>query len=705
MNKDNLETISGCFVYTIYKSDNYMVCKFETEDDTITVTGAAFDYIKGEKYTLNGEFVDHPKYGFQFNIFTISRFIPNKEDEIIRFLSSKAFPSIGKKAAKKIYERLGEDCLNRLFDNPSLAYTVDLNAKQIKGLLTGIENMNDETNEAILLLVSSGFSNSEANRIYYEFKDNTMFILNDNPFRIYLDIPGMPFSKVLQCAKTIEFEDKEIKFKEAYLIYIFKELTFNSGHTYLEYEEFQKVYEKDYYDLDEILDICINDGQIILENNKYYYKQEYYDEVYIANFLKSFTKEHLSSDDLLLNDYIEEYENLYNIKYDNLQIEAIKSFFEQKFSLIIGGPGTGKTTIIKTLVSMFKDINPYNNIIVIAPTGRAAKRVNEICDVESKTIHSLLKWNKEDNSFVHKEDNPILYDCLIIDEFSMVDNNLFASLLKASAHVKKICIIGDNKQLPSIRQGNLLNDLISSNIFKITYLKYNYRQKEGNDIISLANDIANLNVDFDSYNNDVSFIDINTVNVAKLINMIKTDLNEGNELDDIQILSPMYKGEYGIDNLNVVLQNSFNPKAINKNEKKIGKFIFRENDKILQLKNRPNDDVYNGDIGVLEEINDKEKTLTINYQGVLIFYEFNDTADISLAYAMSVHKAQGSEYNIVYFICSKNHKNMLYKQLIYTAISRAKSKLVIIGDKNAFFNGINRELTLRKTTLLNRLIN
>ena len=234
-------------------------------------------------------------------------------------------------------------------------------------------------------------------------------------------------------------------------------------------------------------------------------------------------------------------------------------------------------------------------------------------------------------------------------------------------------------------------------------MKYNYRQKEGNDIIKLANDIANLNVDFDSYNDDVTFLDINKVNVANLINMINNDLNEGNDLDDIQILSPMYKGEYGIDNLNVVLQNSFNPKAINKNEKKIGKFIFRENDKILQLKNRPNDDVYNGDIGVLEEVNEREKTLTINYQGVLIFYEFNDTADISLAYAMSVHKAQGSEYNIVYFICSKSHMNMLYRQLIYTAISRAKSKLVIIGDKNAFFNGIKRELTLRKTTLLSRL--
>lgn len=703
MNKENLETISGAFVYTIYKSDNYMVCKFETEDDTITVTGNSFDYIKGEKYTLNGEYIDHPKYGFQFNIFTISRFIPNKEDEIIRFLSSKAFPAIGKKAAKKIYEKLGEDCLNKLFDNPNLAYAIDLNAKQIKGLLTGIENMNDETNEAILLLISSGFSNSEANRIYYEFKENTMFIINFNPFRIYLDIPGMSFSKVLQCAKTIEFEDKEIKFKEAYLVYIFKELTFNSGHTYLEYEEFRKVYEKDYHDLDDILDICIKDGEIILEDNRYYYKQEFYDEVYIANYLKEFTKGKISNDDMLLNDYIEEYENLYQIKYDDLQKEAIRSFFEQKFSLIIGGPGTGKTTLIKTLVSMFKDINPYNNIIVIAPTGRAAKRVNEICDVESKTIHSLLKWNKEDNTFVHKEDNPILYDCLIIDEFSMVDNNLFASLLKASINVKKICIIGDNKQLPSIRQGNLLNDLIESNIFKITYLKYNYRQKEGNDIINLANDIANLSVDFDSYNNDVSFLDINSINIANLINMINNDLNEGNVLDDIQILSPMYKGEYGIDNLNVVLQNSFNPKAINKNEKRIGKFIFRENDKILQLKNRPNDDVYNGDIGILEEVNEKEKNLIINYQGGLIFYEFNDTADISLAYAMSVHKAQGSEYNIVYFICSKAHTNMLYKQLIYTAISRAKNKLVIIGDKNAFFNGIKRELTLRRTTLLNRL--
>ncbi|MEE3426256.1 MAG: AAA family ATPase, partial [Erysipelotrichaceae bacterium] len=323
-------------------------------------------------------------------------------------------------------------------------------------------------------------------------------------------------------------------------------------------------------------------------------------------------------------------EDKLSISYHEIQKEAIFRFFSNSISIIVGGPGTGKTTMIKALSEIFKQLYPFGNLIVTAPTGRAAKRINEICDVESKTIHSLLKWNKENNTFIYNVENPLIYDTLIIDEFSMVDNSLFASLLKACGRVKKICIIGDNNQLPSIRPGNLLNDLIDSGKIPVTLLEHNYRQSKGNEIIALAADIRNNDVDLKRFENDITFFDIRH-DRFDLVSLIKEDIKEGYMLDEIQVLAPMYKGEWGIDSLNYSLQEAFNPKDPYKKEKKSGKYIYRENDKILQLKNRPNDDVYNGDIGILEDIDDKEKSLMVNYSGTYVFYPFEELDDISLA--------------------------------------------------------------------------
>lgn len=702
MNKESYKSIEGNFVFTIFKSDSFMVSRFKTNEDEIIVTGPSFEYLKTDKYQLFGDYNDHPKYGFQFNYIAIERCLPNKRDDIIKFLSSNIFKGIGKKVATRIYECFGDDCLLKIKQDPSIIDELKLTNKQILSIKEGLEKLNDEINEIILLLISTGFSNNEARRIYYFYLDKTLAVLNDNPYHFYLDLPNMSFIKVHNCVKNLDFENKEIKFKEAYLIYLFKEISFLKGDTYLNYEDFSNNYLKNYSDLDEIINYCLQDNQLILNDDKYYYFQEYDDEKTIANYLKKHN-DHYDVDTNRINEALKDNEYEFNIEYDLDQKEAIISFFENQFSIIIGGPGSGKTTIIRTLVSLFKLFYQYNNIIVVAPTGRAAKRINEMCDVESKTIHSLLKWNKDTNTFIHNEENPVLYDCLIIDEFSMVDNNLFSSLLKACQYVNKICIIGDINQLPSIRQGLLLKDLIDSHLFKTTYLSYNHRQKEGNDIINLSRDIVNNEIKLNEYNNDIEFIDINQFNLNKLIEMIQNNINDGIDLDDIQILSPMYVGEYGIDHLNNYLQEIFNPKEKNKKEKKFGKYIFREKDKILQLKNRPMDDVYNGDIGILEEIDEIDKCFLIDYSGTKVLYDNKDLEEISLAYALSVHKAQGSEYKIVYYFCSKAHTRMQYKQLIYTAVSRAKNKLIIIGDIDVFVSGIKKELNKRKTTLLDFL--
>ena len=700
-----IEKIIGVFVVTIYKSDNYMVSKFKTKEGQITVTGPAFEYDARQKYVLSGTYIDHPKYGHQFSIISIEKYLSDNKDEIISFLSSDLFTGIGKKVALKIYNYFGDDTLKKLKDNPSLIYELkDISKKQSESIIEGFESLNNPETNTIFHLISNGFSNSEAKKIFNKFKLDTLDISQSNPFKFYTDVYGIGFDKVKEYASKIEFCDAEIKYAEAYLIYLINEYTFNNGDTYINIDVLFKMLNKYLYNIDfnELIDKAIEDKYLVKEDDRLYLADDYYDEIFIANSLKRYLSDDVF-EEFIVNYEIESLEDEYGIKYDILQKDAILNFFKHNMSIIIGGPGTGKTTIVKAMVNIFKKLSPFENLIVVAPTGRAAKRINEICDVESKTIHSLLKWDKETNIFVHDSDNPLMYDVIIIDEFSMVDNSLFASLLKASQKVKKICIIGDNNQLPSIRPGFVLNNLIDSNLFITTYLKFNYRQNRGSEIIKLCDDIKNGNLDLNKYHKDIQFVDINNENYS-LSDSIKDDINNGYPLNEIQVLTPMYKGKWGIDNLNKNLQAVFNPKDISKVEKQFGDFIFREQDKILQLKNRPNDDVYNGDIGILEEIDLHEKSLLVRYNDVLVFYNYDELIDISLAYALSVHKSQGSEYQVVYFVVSKYNLYMLNRNLIYTAVSRAKNKLVIISDEEIMKQGIQKLMKERNTTLLKRLL-
>ena len=694
-----IDLLEGEFTHIIYKSENYMVSRFKTQDSTITVTGPAFDFERNEKYILTGTYVDHPRYGFQFSMLTVEKYISSQKDEIVSFLAGKSFPGIGKKAALKIYDHFGSETLKILKEDPQRIFEVDLNDKQIASLVEGFEAMSDPEKETMLYLVSNGFNNVEAQKIFNRFKLATKEVGQDNPFRYYNEIYGISFDKVRNFARTIDFEDKENKYREAYLLYLMNESTFNSGDTFLYYDRLLNML--DYYggmdNIEEILERCIEKHYIYRDKDRLYLYEDRMDEEFIAGYIRQFSST-LKCDDIDIEEGIQMSENEFGISYHPKQKEAIRAFFENDISIIVGGPGTGKTTIVKAMSAIFKEVFPFSNLIVVAPTGRAAKRINEICSVESKTIHSLLRWNKEDNSFVFNIDNPIMYDALIIDEFSMVDNNLFASLLKACSRVKKICIIGDNDQLPSIRPGNVLNDLIDSQVIPVSKLEFNYRQNEDNEIVRLAYAIRNNDVDLDEFNRDIHFYDIER-DRFDLIGLIKEDINEGYGLDEIQILAPMYKGEWGIDNLNLQLQSSFNPPSFDKNEKRSGKVCFRENDKILQLKNRPSDDVYNGDIGILEEIDDKEKCLMVNYTGTYVFYQYEELSDIALAYALSVHKSQGSEYQVVYFIFNRGNLHMLNRNLIYTAISRAKKKLVLIGDQLLLKEGLSRQMKKRNTTL------
>ena len=363
-------------------------------------------------------------------------------------------------------------------------------------------------------------------------------------------------------------------------------------------------------------------------------------------------------------------------------------------------------------IALYKKVEPHRQIALVAPTGRAAKRLSEACDLPASTIHRLLKWDINTNTFNHDKDHPIDVDLLIIDEFSMVDSYLFSRLLLACDHVSKILLIGDEAQLPSIAPGQVLYDLIETKQIECVFLKHIFRQHQHSGIISISHGLRNNELDvlsqMDKFS-DIHFYPATDTRIQGFVSkIIQKAVNDGYDLYDFQVLSPMYQGAAGIDALNELLQEIVNPKADFKNEVKIYNHVFREGDKVLQLKNRPDDNVFNGDLGIIIEIQKRDgiyyhqDKVIVDFEGDIVEYTSQDFNQITLAYCMSIHKAQGSEFKIVVIPFSLSHRRMLKKNLIYTGMTRAKQALFLIGDKQAFIEGVYQTESHRETTLQER---
>ena len=380
--------------------------------------------------------------------------------------------------------------------------------------------------------------------------------------------------------------------------------------------------------------------------------------------------------------------------------------------ILTGGPGTGKTTTVKALIRMYRSLYPNESISLVAPTGRAAKRLSELTGLEACTIHRELKWDLHKNTFAMNKNNPLSSEVLIIDEFSMVDSLLLSKLFEACRKVHKVLFIGDYHQLPSVAPGNVLKDFIESHL-KVIELDEIYRQAKDSGIVQLAHQLIHQEVHdlslFDQYK-DINFFNSTNFEVVKNVVMIvKKAIESGYDQNDIQVLAPIYKGVAGIDALNLALQEVFNPKE-DQDEYRIGQTVYRVGDKILQTKNRPDDDVYNGDIGVLVEIGRKdgfeylEDTLIVDFDGNFVEYTSKDFLTFTLAYCMSIHKAQGNEFKIVIMPVLDDYYIMLKRNLIYTGLTRAKQSLFILGSPKAFLYGIqNVKDAKRKTTLTSKI--
>ena len=727
--------IKGIYKQSIFKSDKgYVIGLFrvletnmpdmlEYVNKTITFTGYFADLIENDKYIFYGNLVDHPKYGLQFSVSEYERVKPSDREGIIEFLSSSLFYGIGESMAKKIVDKLGDDALNLIIKDKTCLYQVPRLSEEKINLIYNTLIKYEESHAVIVKLTEMGFTMRDSLNIYNTYKDNTIRIIENNIYRLIDDIPDIGFKKVDDIAVNMSSDKYNMDRIKACIVYIMKELTFKNGDTYLSYGE---IYEGvSYYlngDIDNnIYDEAISelDGElkIKIEDDRYYIYEEYESEEYIASKIN-----------YLINKPTDTYKNIYTkisalekdygIEYSDMQKDAIVKALENNILIITGGPGTGKTTIIKAIVSLYKELNKLSdkdfikNIALLAPTGRASKRMSESTNLPATTIHRFLKWNKELDEFMVNEYDPDPSNLIIVDEVSMIDNKLMASLLRGLTNNIKLVLVGDYNQLPSVGLGNILKDLIDSEIVDTIELDLLYRQDETSYIPILADDIKNNNLDYDSYvdKDDYKFLECPSDSIIpSLINICRMAIDKGYDYKKVQVMAPMYAGVNGIDNINKVLQGIFNESDTNKKEIKFGDVVYRENDKVLQLVNDPDNNVFNGDIGTIKFINYKGDSdtpeITIDYDGILVTYPYKDFNKFKHGYIISVHKSQGSEFDLVIILLCSSFRRMLYKKLIYTAVTRAKRRLILIGEKNAFLYGVNNTSeVVRKTTLKERLL-
>lgn len=718
-------------IVTVQKSS------FDWIDPEIVITGN-FDELEQEHtYKFYGQKVNHPKYGQQFKCSHYQKNNPTDRKSLITYFSSSEFPGIGVKTAQKIVDALGDNAIKRLVTNPKVADQLPLKADKKKVLLDRI-NATYHSEEVIVQLNRLGFGNKLAFKIFNQYKADTLTILQQNPYQLIQDIKGIGFKRADNLAEQFQLPSNYPQRLEAGLWHVLNFLISSTGDTYVQKNDLLQQTLKLLNDsreqkinLDELeksLINLVNQDQIKHEQNCYSPRFLYDDEWVISRQLKILADDFQSPNYSLnkVQEVLQRIEADFNISYDKNQVNAIFQGVNSSVLLLTGGPGTGKTTIINGLVSAFAELHNYSLNIddysdepfpvrLAAPTGRAAKHLSESTELPASTIHRLLGLTgQEDTS--NLDMNYITGKLLIIDETSMVDTELFKLLVSALAPGMQLVLVGDRDQLPSVGAGQVFSDLISSQAFQTVQLKKIYRQSVDSTIINLAHEINTGTINEKLFHNypDRSFIECSAQQVGSVLQqIIAKSQQKGFNIDTLQVLAPMYRGPAGIDYLNQLLQNTLNPKAERTKTINFGNIEYRIGDKIVHLVNNVEANVFNGEIGEIIGITSKKylpvtdrnkgDLVTLNFDGQKVDYYKSDLAKISLAYCTSIHKAQGSEFNLVILVLVNQHARMLKRNLLYTAITRAKSKLIMLGNRQAYERAIADNSGFRHTMLKNRV--
>ena len=704
---------SGYVVALFRVKETNDVAMKEKVNKSITVTGVFTDVNIDISMILYGNYIHNEKFGMQYAVDSYEIEMPTTKDAIIEFLASSFIDGCGEKTAKKIVNHFGEKTLEKIKENRD-------NLLEIEGMTTiraakiynSLQNYN-KSSEAILKFQNLGFTIEECSKIYNKFKDRIDEVLGD----AFYDLKEIIDFRKLDSIYMNNFgNDTSVRIHACFLETM-QLLSNYNGDTYYYREEISNTLDKEFNIilteevLEEILKELVDNKQIVLVDRKIYLAKYYGFEENIAESLKKIDSKVVDKISKI-EEKLKDLEDRIGINYNADQEKAIISALSNNVTIISGGPGTGKTTIINAITKLYiedKKLGPADileNIALLAPTGRASKKMASSTNLPAYTIHRYLKWYKDSNDFFYNEFNKTNHRLIIVDEVSMIDIELFNALLNGISPGVKLILVGDTFQLPSVGPGLVLDDLIGSDYFNFVPLNQIYRQSDNSYIPYLAKEIKNndLSEEFLTKKDDYSFFQTKSSQIKDAIEqIIKISLGKKIDEKSMQILAPMYKGENGIDNLNNILQKIYNPASSGKNEITYLDVIYREGDKVLQLVNDLDNNVFNGDIGYIESINGNK--IEIDFEGNIVEYEKKNLKQIKHAYAITIHKSQGSEFEHVIMPISNSYYKMLYNKLIYTGVSRAKKTLTIVGDPHSFAKAVaNNYSANRKTSLKTKII-
>lgn len=721
------EVINGYVDHIIYRNaDNgYTVLVMICDEEEVTCVGTFSDIAEGENIEAHGSYTDHPTYGRQFTVKSFEEKAPKDEMAIERYLGSGAIKGVGIALAARIVRRFKSDTFRIIEEEPErLAEVKGISERKAMEIADQV-NAKRDLRQAMIFLQQYGISTTLAVKIYNTYGQEIYGILKENPYRMADDVEGVGFRTADEIASRVGIRtDSDFRIRSG-IQYALLQAS-NEGHTYLPMPELTQrasnllqiepeYIEKHYMNL-------AMDRKIIMrqvdDTTQIYASSFFYMEANTATMLKQLNAS-FDVPDIEIEERLRQIEKQTKMDLDEHQVEAVKEAVRNGLLVITGGPGTGKTTTINTIIRYFE--LEGMDIFLAAPTGRAAKRMSETTGFEARTIHRMLELNggMEGNAgFERNEQNPLETDVIIIDEMSMVDISLMYSLLKAIAAGTRLILVGDVNQLPSVGPGSVLKDIIDSNEFHTVKLTKIFRQASTSDIIVNAHKI-NRGEPVSLDNKSMDFFFLKRYEADKIINvtlqLIKQKLPKfvGASEYDIQVLTPMRKGLLGVERLNGILQMYLNPADQRKREKEHGSTIFREGDKVMQTKNNyqleweirskyglcidKGTGIFNGDMGIIEEINDFAETMTVSFdEGRMVEYPYKLLDELELAYAVTIHKSQGSEYPAVVIPLLSGPRMLMNRNLLYTAVTRAKKCVTIVGNDTTFNQMIENNSQLKR---------
>lgn len=700
------------------------------DDFEIIVTGTMADIIEGEDYTFWGNLVQHPKYGEQLKLIRYERAKPTSKG-LVKYFSSDHFKGIGVKTAQKIVDLYGDNTIDKVLAEPEKLHDiVGLSAKNREAFIMKLRQ-NYGTERVLAKLSEYGISNKLAFQIQDFYKEETLEIVEHYPYQLVEDIQGIGFKIADQLAQSLGIESTAPERFRAGLLHTLLTQSMEKGDTYLEAKELlehtiellesSRQIELDPNSVADELAHLIEEDKVQHVDTKIFENSLFFAEEGICNnLLRILEKGNQNKyEPENIEAALAQIEEKFAISYDAIQKQAICDAIQHKIFILTGGPGTGKTTVINGIIAVYAllhglDLHKSQDlpILLAAPTGRAARRMNELTGLPSATIHRHLGMTGDDDTS-HLDDY-LDADFIIVDEFSMVDTWLANQLLSNISSNSKLLIVGDADQLPSVSPGQVLADLLKIPLLPQTKLEKIYRQGEDSTIVTLASQIqkGTLPIDFIEKKADRSYFEVRSEQIPQMIErIVEVAIRSGIPAQDVQVLAPMYRGQAGIDHINQLMQDLINPVVKEQLIFEATDGQYRQGDRVIHLVNDAESNVFNGDLGYITDLlpakyaDSKQDELTINFDGNEIVYQRSEWYKIRLAYAMSIHKSQGSEFPVVILPITSSSYRMLQRNLIYTAITRAKSKLILLGEKSAFAFAVKNTGTTRKTYLLQRFAN